>query len=118
MINGAIYRQRDGICLLPQVMRTASAWDRMRGLLARPALKSGEGLLISPCRTVHTFGMRHALDLVFLDRHGRVCKLVPDLAPGRFAGSIAASMTLELASGSLKQIRLSVGEQVEWRTTT
>jgi uncharacterized membrane protein (UPF0127 family) len=42
--------------------------SRLLGLsLLRPG-RAGEGLLIPRCRSVHTFGMRFALDLVFLDR--------------------------------------------------
>jgi len=41
--------------------------SRLLGLsLLRPE-RAGEGLLIPRCRSVHTFGMRFAIDVVFLD---------------------------------------------------
>jgi uncharacterized membrane protein (UPF0127 family) len=44
--------------------------SRLLGLaLLRPE-RAGEGLLIPRCRSVHTFGMRFALDLTFLDARG------------------------------------------------
>lgn len=116
MIEGAIYRQRDGACLLARVLRTDSAWDRMRGLLGRAPLRAGEGLLIAPCSSVHTLGMGYPLDLVFLDREGRVRKCVSGLVPRRMAASRGAAMTLELAGGSLRGLDLRVGEVLEWRS--
>jgi uncharacterized membrane protein (UPF0127 family) len=44
----------------------------MRGLLGRDALAADRALLIERCRAVHTFGMRFALDVAFLDRSYQV----------------------------------------------
>ena len=56
--------------------------ERMRGLLGRRALEPGRGLLLERSRSVHTFGMRFALRVAFLDRELRVLE-VRDLPPGR-----------------------------------
>ena len=53
--------------------RTARA--RLRGLAQLDSLPPGRALLIRPTNAVHTFGMRFALDLVWLDRHDRVLKI-------------------------------------------
>src|SRR4029077_2435197 len=50
--------------------------ERMRGLRGLPALRANEGLLLTRCRSVHTFGMRFAIDAVVLDGHGRVVTTV------------------------------------------
>ena len=92
---GAIYRR--GECLVPRVWRAVSLWETTRGLLGRPALQSDEGMLIHDCRLVHTVGMRYALDLVFLDRAGKVRKLVSKVAPLRMASD---SRILAASSGS------------------
>lgn len=112
---GAVYGAEDGRCLFPRVWRAAGAWERMRGLLGRPPLAEGEGLLIEACAMVHTFGMRYRLDLAFLDPQGRVCKLVAGLRPARCAASLSAQMTLELAPGALAQTRLKVGDRLTWK---
>jgi uncharacterized membrane protein (UPF0127 family) len=41
--------------------------SRTLGLALLRAERIGEGLLIPRCRSIHTFGMRTPLDLVFLD---------------------------------------------------
>jgi len=115
MRAGALHDRRDGRCVVPRVWKAERAWDRLRGLLGRPALGAGEGLLIDPCRTVHTFGMRYPLDLAFLDRDGRVRKLAYGVVPGRLAGSRAAHATLELAAGTLASSGIALGDVVDWR---
>jgi uncharacterized membrane protein (UPF0127 family) len=110
---GAIYRQDR--CLVPRVWNAATAWERMRGLLARPPLADGEGLLIPECRMVHTLGMGYPLDLAFIDRRGQVRKLVHGLRPARMAGSLPACTTLELAPGTLARTGVKMGDRLEWR---
>ncbi|MGZ5817593.1 MAG: DUF192 domain-containing protein [Burkholderiaceae bacterium] len=109
----ALYRQDQ--CLLPRVWHAISPWERTRGLLGRPALQAGEGMLIGDCRIVHTVGMRYDLDLAFLDRRGQVRKLVKGLPSMRVAGSMPACATLELAAGTLTAIDLKVGDYVTWQ---
>ena len=112
---GAVYAHEAGQCLVPRVWRASNTWEKMRGLLGRPQLAEGEGLLIESCAMVHTFGMRYPLDLAFLDPQGRVTKLVAGLAPARCAGSLGAETTLELAPGALGRLRLEVGDRLAWR---
>ncbi|MBS0307659.1 MAG: DUF192 domain-containing protein [Proteobacteria bacterium] len=113
---GAIFL--DNRCVVPRVWNAGNAWERGRGLLGRPPLTEGEGLLISPCRMVHTVGMGYNLDLAFLDRGGKVRKLVSGLRPTRIAGSLPAYATLELAPGTLAQTGLKKGDQLTWRETS
>lgn len=109
---GAIYFHDQ--CLVPRVWNAVSAWERTRGLLGRPPLRAGEGMLINDCRLVHTLGMGYALDLVFLDRSGQVRKLVRGLSPLRMAGSLSASATLELAPHTLAGTNLKEGDRLTW----
>jgi uncharacterized membrane protein (UPF0127 family) len=112
---GAIYRRDE--CLIPRVWRAVSAWERTRGLLARPPLQLGEGMLIQDCRLVHTIGMHYPLDLAFLDRQGNIKKLASAVQPARLSGSIAAHCTLELAAGTLATMNLQQGDVLTWRET-
>lgn len=110
---GAIYRHEH--CLVPRVWNPTNSWERGRGLLGRPPLAEDEGMLIAPCRMVHTIGMRYNLDLAFLDRSGKVRKLVSALRPARIAGSLPACATLELSPGTLARIGLKEGDLLTWR---
>jgi uncharacterized membrane protein (UPF0127 family) len=72
---------------------------RLRGLLGRDGLSAGEGLLIRPTSSIHTFFMRFAIDVVFIDRGGVVLKVVSKLRPWRLAASRGARYALELGAG-------------------
>ncbi len=89
--------------------------SRCRGLLGRPPPGKDEGLLIRPCSSVHTFGMRYPIDLVWLDRQGRILDLVPGLRPGRMTWRPGASAVLELASGQIERLGLQPSMQTRWR---
>ena len=72
--------------------------SRLLGLALLRRERAGEGLLIPRCRSVHTFGMRFPLDLLFLDEEGRVVSLHRSVSPGRIVRCRAAAAVLELPS--------------------
>ena len=50
----------------------ARSWlARLRGLLGTSELPADEGLWLSPCNSVHSLGMRYAIDVIFLNRELR-----------------------------------------------
>jgi uncharacterized membrane protein (UPF0127 family) len=81
----------------------------MRGLLGHPALRDDEGLLIKPCNMIHTFGMRYAIDAVFIDRGFRILKIAAQVAPHRVRQYLFAHAVLELAAGQAAAFDLRVG---------
>lgn len=102
-----------GVVRLPRVLLAEGFLSRALGLLLRAPLREGEGLLLRPCRGVHTFGMRYAIDVVMLDRHLRVRavhRAVPPFRIVRGRGSTAA--VLELAAGGAGRAGLRVGERL------
>ncbi|MCF8173936.1 MAG: DUF192 domain-containing protein [Burkholderiaceae bacterium] len=115
MKTGALYRAGSSDCLVPEARCTTNVWERMRGLLGRPALTAGQGFLIDPCPSVHTVGMGYPLDLAFLDRQWRVLRLVRHLPPLRWAGCATARATLELPPGALDAAGIAAGDVLEWR---
>lgn len=72
--------------------------SRLLGLLGRSP--SPTPLLIVPARSIHTFGMRRPIDVVFLDADLRVVKVVPRLRPNRLATARRAVAVLELVAGA------------------
>jgi uncharacterized membrane protein (UPF0127 family) len=94
-------KTRDSV-LGAQVLIADRWWARMRGFLRRPEPVAGEGILLSPCRAVHMIGMSFPLDVVFVDRHGRVVALYADLPPGGRSGyHIGAEYALEVPAGTI-----------------
>jgi uncharacterized membrane protein (UPF0127 family) len=96
----------------PRTLRVSvagSMFERMRGLLARPALQEGEGMLLPSCRLIHTFGMRYPIDVVYLGQGGRVLKVTAALAPRRMGGHLRARGVLELAAGAAQRCGIVPG---------
>jgi uncharacterized membrane protein (UPF0127 family) len=83
---------------------------RMRGLLGHRGLAQGEGLLLQPAGSIHTFFMRFPIDAVFLDGDRRVLRVASDVRPWRAAGAKNSREVLELAAGEAARVGLVAGE--------
>ena len=86
---------------------------RLRGLLGRRDLPAGEGLLLRPSPSVHTWFMRFPIDVVFLDADLRVLGVVPEVGPWRMAARRGARAVLELPSGEAARRSLAPGDRLE-----
>ena len=84
---------------------------RARGLLGRDGLDGA--LLIKPARSVHTLGMRFAIDVAFCDRTMTVVDTVC-MAPYRVGRPrLRASCVLEAEAGAFERWSLRPGDQLE-----
>jgi uncharacterized membrane protein (UPF0127 family) len=89
-----------------------SSADRRTGLLEDRALEQGEGLWIVPCPAVHTFFMKFAIDLVYLDRRKRVRKVRHAVPAWRISGCWMAHSVLELPAGAALATQTESGDQL------
>ena len=88
---------------------------RLRGLLGRRSLAPGDGIVISPCSSVHMFFMLLSLDVVYLDRDRRVVKTVSRLRPFAVSlGGRGARITLELPTGTIASSGTQTGDTIAW----
>jgi len=71
---------------------------RLLGLAGMRELPPEWGLHIPRCRSVHTFGMRFAVDLIFLARTGTPVRVVRDVKPMRLVLCARASSVIELSA--------------------
>ncbi len=85
---------------------------RRTGLLKHTELRPGEGLWIVPCESVHTFFMKFALDLVYLDRKHVVRKAVSNVAPWRASICLSAHSIVELPAGTIAATCTAKGDQL------
>ena len=86
---------------------------RRTGLLKHTGLAPGEGLWIVPCEGIHTFLMKFAIDVVFLNKKRMVLKIRPSMGRRRIAFSLRAHSVLELPSGRLAETGTQRGDQLE-----
>ena len=102
----------DGTVVCERVSLADSPVTRMRGLLGRDGLGQGEGLLLRPASSIHTFFMRFRIDAVFLDRSLVVVGIHDAIEPWRTASQRGAKSVLELPAGESVRRGLSVGDQL------
>lgn len=74
--------------------------SRLAGLMFQREPPRGEGLLITKCGSIHTCFMRFPIDAMFLDRDGKIVKVVRGIPPWRLfvGGGSGACQVLEVPS--------------------
>jgi uncharacterized membrane protein (UPF0127 family) len=88
------------------------ALPRMRGLVGRPALREGDGLLLQPAPSIHTAFVRFEFDAVFLDHNLRIVRTAERIRPWRVVAAQNAFSVLQLAAGEVARRRAGVGDQI------
>ena len=103
---------RDGD-VLAAVDVASSFADRLRGLLGKDGVEGA--LLLRPARSVHTLGMRFAIDVAFCDRELVVLDTVC-LKPHRLTRPRRrAHCVIEAEAGAFERWGLRVGDRLEVR---
>jgi uncharacterized membrane protein (UPF0127 family) len=109
-----IYNRTRQCTIASHARKATSFGDRLRGLMFVPALAEGEGLLLEPESSIHTFFMRFDLDVLYLDRAYRVVRLAHAMPPSRL-GPIytkGCHAILELPAGVLSATNTQVGDEL------
>jgi len=92
-----------------------SMWTRGRGLLGTRSLPPGDGLLIEPCNSIHSFFMQYPFDAIFLDRRGTAVHLIRSMKPWRFSRLVlSAHSVLELPAGTIQATGTELGDHIRW----
>lgn len=108
-----IKNQTRGTLLADRASIAGTSEARRTGLLKHSELAPGDGLWIVPCEAVHTFGMRFAIDIVFLNKKRKVRKIRHAVPKRRIAVDFLAHSVLELPAGTLANTKTEVGDQLE-----
>ena len=93
-------------------------WTRGKGLLGRQSLDSNEGILLVPGNSIHMFGMKFAIDVIYLTQDDIVTDFVADIAPGKAhvakdkSGKGKPHSALEVAAGTIARVGVQVGDQL------
>jgi len=89
---------------------------RSRGLIGHAPLQAGQGMLIRPCRWIHTFRMSFPIDVLYLSRDWRVVSCSHDLPPNRIDRPVLrAQSVVELPAGTIRETGTKPGDQLELR---
>ena len=106
-------RRSDGSVVCERCVVADRMLSRMKGLLGKRGLAAGEGILIEPAPSIHTWFMRFPIDVVFLARDGEVLKVASDVKPWRMRSCRRARAVLELAAGEAQVRGIKVGDRID-----
>ena len=97
---GRLIDAATGTVIANDVKTAFDSASRRQGLLGCETWPEGRALVLAPCAAVHTWFMRFPIDVVFVDRAGRVRKVAEHLRAWRIAASPRAFAAIEMAAGS------------------
>jgi uncharacterized protein len=114
-----VFNRTRGTVLCEKLEVAASHIEQSRGLLGRDRMEPGSGMLFEgswlPLMWMHMFFMRFAIDIVFLDKGGRVLRINPSLKPWRLSSMVfGARRALELEAGAAARSGTRVGDQLDF----
>jgi uncharacterized membrane protein (UPF0127 family) len=102
-----------GVTIAHHVRIASTFFRRLVGLLGHCDLPLDHGLLLQPCGSVHTLGMRFPIDALFLDGQGRILKIAHTLRPNCLALAPGGTQAvLELAAGRAGAFDLHAGDML------
>jgi uncharacterized membrane protein (UPF0127 family) len=107
-------READGQVVCDRCVVADTLPRRMRGLLGRPKLFPGTGIVMRPGWSIHTAFMRFPIDVMFVDASQVVLRVVPGLRPWRAALCRGGHDVVELAAGECARHDLEAGDRVTW----
>ncbi len=87
---------------------------RRRGLLKHDSLEEGDGLWIAPCEAVHSFGMKFAIDVLYLDKQKKILKIRSNMVKNRISVCLSAFSVLELPAGMAAKTGTQIGDELEF----
>jgi uncharacterized protein len=112
---GAVLLRQDGSPVCERCLLAETPLTRLKGLLGRRGLEQGEGLLLRPAASIHTFFMRFPIDAVWLDRDLNVLKVSHDVAPWLTAACKGAKRVVEMTAGEAKRLGVSAGDELTFQ---
>ncbi len=105
--------RRSGKGIANRVEIAMTFTKRLIGLMGRSTMADEQGLYFPGCGSIHTFGMKLSIDVLFLDKDMRITKMISSLKPNRAAfAPLSTRHTLELACGTLRKHELCVGDEI------
>lgn len=97
-----VYNSSKNNLIADNVKVAQNFFTRSFGLLLRKSISDGEGLIIKPCCSIHTFFMKFPIDVLFIERNGKIEALYQNVQPWRILPiHLNSHFVIELASGTI-----------------
>src|SRR3989338_255611 len=84
---------------------------RMKGLLGKKEFREGQALILKPCNSIHTFFLRFAIDVLFVDKENKIIEAISCLKPFRLTRIYwVSALAIELPSGIILSRQTQAGD--------
>ena len=93
----------------------ATAAQKVKGLLGRECLADGQGLLFKGAASLHTFFMQFPIDIIYMDKNGKVLKSARGVRPFKLVmAPFRSYYALELPVGAINRSTTRVGDRLSF----
>lgn len=107
-----IINSTKGTIIAEQHKVSKSLISKITGLI-KYRLMEEEGLLMPSVFQIHTFFMKYAIDVIFLDRNFTVAALYQNLQPWKLSNlHLKSKYVLELNVGAIQKSLTSIGDKI------
>lgn len=114
MLGNTVYNLTRQTLLADNVKWATTFWQRAVGLLGKRELHTGTGLALWPCNSVHMWGMRFPIDVIYVSKDKQVVACIPYLRPWRFGPVVPhAQWVLEVPAGTIARTGTCCGDRLE-----
>lgn len=97
-----VYNSSKNNLIIANVKVADNFVTRTFGLILKSSLSESEGLIIKPCCSIHTFFMRFAIDVIFVNKKNEVIALYENVRPWRILPiHPSSSYVIELPAGTI-----------------
>ncbi len=107
-----IISKKDGTSVSLKAKAADNFLLRMLGLMFRKGMHEQEAIIFYKAPSIHTFFMRFAFDLVFLDKNGRVVRICPSIKPWKLIFCYQSAITIEFSPGTVIRSSLEIGDSL------
>ena len=84
---------------------------RFLGLMGKAGLSHGQGLIITPCNSIHMFFMKFPIDAIFIDKNNKVLLVLENFKPWHISRIVFnAYSVIELPTGTIKATNTSIND--------
>lgn len=101
---------QNGALISKKAVVAANFLSRLIGLTFRKGMPEDEALIFYKAPAIHTFFMRFAFDLVFLDKSNKIIRICEGIPPNRQVFCKAATTTIEFPPGTVSKKSLKIGD--------
>jgi uncharacterized protein len=109
----AIANQTRGGVLARRAEVAATFWSRGVGLLGRKDWSRADGLIITPCNSIHCLFMSLTIDVLYVGADGKVLRAIRSLRPWRVGPIVrGARSVVELPAGTISDTNCQPGDQL------